>query len=814
MSRKKLLFVAGGGATALLAFGALFTFIVGGGGFDTPQKLSFAMTLLDEGRWDLASRLARDLDDAGTIDKETDSAWHYVQGVSKLQSVLPDLDTPKNRRILLEASDHLQKSDDLGFPIGFQGKGSFYLGTCKFHTYRWDDAVSNLKDVAIMWPNRRSEAYRMIFEAHLAKRPDDVAAAEATLAQWKSIPGMSDRELASVQLAAAQLAFVKDDLASCEQLLASIDKQLPEYFEALIWRGRWRLKVANDKRRAVDDIAALAQESTAILREVIVAANTPNGLRRQATYLSGRNLRQQGLVKEALGTLSGVRQRNPHSAEAIAAGIEEAEILLETGHLDSVVTTVHHFLRNIEDISLYNGYWVPLEQLRLRLLEIARVLRSQNEYEKVIQFADFLALAFPMNDTIRLQAETYQQWGDDIAALPLTPTEEARAERRSQLNHRYKLAAQKFEELARLELRSSDYPDILWSTAENYRLANDLNKANKFLVDYLRYENRVKRARGFVALGQNYIHAGEWSKSIEPLERCLVEYATNPVSYEARLLAARAKVELGALEEAIELLESNLTDFQLDPQSPVWQDTLFELGQTIFQKGDQLLLNAMENAQEQPNSNPTLTGDALQQSNAEFLRSIQRLNEAVSRYPNDPRYYDTRYLLAKSYRFAAQLPEHILKTNPNLIDNARREQLQLRRELLEKSLDAFRSLHQTINGAMDAGGPSEQTLAILRNAYFGEADSLFELGRWEDAILAYRNAASHFLNQPESLEALVQLAVCHRKLGREFEAKKTLAQAEQVLRRIPADYDARFVSSTRANRQEWEELIGWLRKWN
>jgi tetratricopeptide (TPR) repeat protein len=811
MSRKKLFIAGGVSAAALLAFSALFTLILGGQSLDTPKKLSFAMSLLDEGRWDVAGRLARDLNDAGSIDQETNSAWHYVQGVSKLQSVVDELDTPKNRKILLEASEHLQKSEELGFPIGFQGKGNFYLGSCLFHTYRWDDAVEHLKDVPVLWPNRRSDAYRMSIDAHLNRKPSNTAAAEETLKRWEAIPGMSSRELAGLKLATAQLAFVNNDLQRCEELLTSIDPELPEYFEALLWRGRWRLKATADKQRPAAELARLGQEASEVLREVIVAADTPNGMRRQAAYLSGLNLRQQGRTREALGTLNGVRQRNPHSAEAIAAGIAEAEILVETGHLEGVVTTIHHLLRNIEDVSLYNGYWVPIDQLRTRLLDIARKLRNQQDYPRVIQLADYLSLAFPMTDTIRLQAETYQQWGDDLANTPLPPTLDAQAERRKQLNRHYHLAAEKFEELARLELRSSDYPEILWSAAESYRQANDLRKANSFLTEYIRFEDRVKRARGFVALGRNYVHAGEWTKALEPLDRCLVEYPTNPVSYEARLLAARAKNELGEMEAAIELLESNLSDFQLDPQSPVWQDSLFELGQTMYQKGDRLSLLVREN--------PSATVDAgvtekLQSSHADFLSAIQRLNEAVSRYPEDPRYYDTRYLLAKSYGLAAQLPEHILESNPNLIDTARREQSQLRRRLLEKSLEAYRNLYQTINNEAESGSPAEATLSIVRNCYFGEADVLFELGRFEEAILAYRNAASRFLNQPESLEALVQLAVCHRKLGREFEAKKALAQAEQVLRRIPADYDARFVSSTRANRQEWGELIGWLRTWD
>ncbi len=135
------------------------------------------------------------------------------------------------------------------------------------------------------------------------------------------------------------------------------------------------------------------------------------------------------------------------------------------------------------------------------------------------------------------------------------------------------------------------------------------------------------------------------------------------------------------------------------------------------------------------------------------------------------------------------------------------------RNLLEQALDGFRSLHQAISGREESLS-SEKNLPILRNSYFGEADTLFELGRWEDAIQAYRNAASRFLNRPESLEALAQMAVCHRKVGREFEAKKTLAQAEQVLRRIPPEYDSQFVATTRASRQEWQDLLGWLKDWD
>jgi TolA-binding protein len=104
--------------------------------------------------------------------------------------------------------------------------------------------------------------------------------------------------------------------------------------------------------------------------------------------------------------------------------------------------------------------------------------------------------------------------------------------------------------------------------------------------------------------------------------------------------------------------------------------------------------------------------------------------------------------------------------------------------------------------------------SILRNAHFGEADMNQQLGRYDEAIEAYRVAAGRYPNQPEALEALAQIAECHRKMGRETEARKTLRQAELVLQRIPSDLDGTFVAHTRGDRQHWQKLLGTLKEWN
>ena len=810
MLTKKIALLGGIGLSALLAFGGLFTFIVSDGAFNTDRKLRFAMELLDEGRWDLAGRLARDLEQQGKIDPEKNAAWHYVQGVSKLLSVMEELDTPKNRRLLLAATEHLEKSDELGFPVGYQGKGKYYLGYCYFNTYHWPETIQRLEAVPMDWPAKRSDALEMMVLSELRKLPADFDAAQADIEQWQRIPGMAPEEQARLALTEARLAFAKNDLTKCEEYLTEVPKSLPQYFEAQIWRGRWRLEQLSHTDRNNAQRERWLVESEKIFRDIIQAANTQNTLRRQATYLLGRVLRSRGDTNEALGTLNGVRQRNPSSAEAIAAGIEEAEILLEQGNLDDVVSSTHHILRNIEDLSLYNEFWLPLEELRTRLLDVGRQLRERKQYEKVIDFASYVALAFPLSHSARLQAETYERWGRDLAARAPANTLEERSKQRQEIQEKFLLAGDKYQELARLELRSTEYPDILWSAIECYQLGNDLDDANKILAEYLRFEDRTKRPRGLLALGRNRMHTGEWQRALDPLNRCLIEYPTNPVSYEARLLAAKANSELDDMEQAIELLTENLSDFDLHPNSPVWQDSLFELGQTLFRFGDQLVLEVDMN--QEPDWNVRKV--KLEKSLSDFEVAIARLGEAVSRYPEDPRYYDSRYMVAKSYRLAAKVPEQMAKLDPGIIESSRRQYMQERRELLENAMQEFREIHQTITSSADLAAPGDSNVAILRNCYFGEADALYDLGRWDEAIQAYRNAASRFLNQPESLEALVQMAECHRKMGREFETKKTLVQAEQVLRRIPPEYDSHFVAYTRTDRQGWDDLITWLRTWD
>jgi TolA-binding protein len=88
------------------------------------------------------------------------------------------------------------------------------------------------------------------------------------------------------------------------------------------------------------------------------------------------------------------------------------------------------------------------------------------------------------------------------------------------------------------------------------------------------------------------------------------------------------------------------------------------------------------------------------------------------------------------------------------------------------------------------------------------ADTLFDLGKYDEAIQAYSSATNRYQQRPEALEAFVQIASCYRQLNEPAKARGTLEQAKVVLRRIPADAD--FAKTTRYSRDEWSSLLDFL----
>ncbi|RMF40901.1 MAG: hypothetical protein D6753_10715 [Planctomycetota bacterium] len=772
----------------------------------TERELEFALKFLQEGRYDVAGRMARDL--ASAVEPDSDSAWRFLAGVAELRQVEGELGTPRARKAVLRAIEHLEKAQEIGWPPGYRAEGRFYLGYCYYLTNRWQDAVEQLQGLPQAWPEGRSQVWRLLVRAYLRLDPPDLDSATRELEAWSSVPGLSRDEEAELALERAVLEYTRGDYPAADRILSEIPVGTSVQPEAQLWRGRLRLAQVTEGAIPPTQVQATLAEAEEILRKLKTLPSTPEAIRRHAMFLSGRCMRLQGREREALGTFSSLRQTAPRSVEAVAAGVEESEILMQTDDYPQVVDILHSLLVNLEDIGLYDDFWLPRKVLKKRLMDVGRALRDRGDYAHALQHAKNLAIAFPLGDSLQLQAEILESWALAMENEPPPPDTESQ-HWRQQVAQRFRQAAETFERWTQVEWADPNYTENLWRAVVNYQRANDIPRANELLRKYLLYEDRSKRPRAFLALGKNLMSQAKWEEALVPLQRCLVDYPEHPISHEARLYAARAKVELRELDDAIDLLEENLYDHQLRPNNLTWQDSLFELGRVLYQYGDQILLEMRLN----PAIDVAAQRRRLQQCQELFLQAVEKLSEVALRWNEGARHYQARYLVADSYLQAAETPTQLLRLDPDLLAANKRKLLQNRRELLDKALLEFERLERDLTLNVDRLDNAEWAVTLLRNVYFGQADTLFEQGRFEEAVAAYQNVTARFMNQPESLEALVQIAACYGRLGRDEDARHVLATARQVLARIPPEHDNRFVQVTRGSREDWKRLINQMGGW-
>jgi tetratricopeptide (TPR) repeat protein len=163
-------------------------------------------------------------------------------------------------------------------------------------------------------------------------------------------------------------------------------------------------------------------------------------------------------------------------------------------------------------------------------------------------------------------------------------------------------------------------------------------------------------------------------------------------------------------------------------------------------------------------------------------------------------------MIAQAHLQSAKFPKKEIS-----IVNIETTRVMLRREMqreLNESIAAFEDLKNRLNARQEITELSPVEQKMLRNCYFGLADAFFDLEKYEAAIQAYTSATNRYQHEPESLEAYVQIANCHRRLRRPDDSRRTLEQARLVLNRIRDD--ANFLATTRYERQEWSELLDWL----
>ncbi|RIK64023.1 MAG: hypothetical protein DCC65_15210, partial [Planctomycetota bacterium] len=323
----------------------------------------------------------------------------------------------------------------------------------------------------------------------------------------------------------------------------------------------------------------------------------------------------------------------------------------------------------------------------------------------------------------------------------------------------------------------------------------------------------------------NFDAAGEADRALDSLMRLVREFPEAPGRVAALHRIARSAHEMGDLDRAIAAYRRIITVYARTPsalQSYVpLADCLIRRGGDGVSEGVGLLLDIVDDR----GPDPLFSPQALEYRLALFRladyyadadparepghieKAITRLEDAIAFYPDDPQIARLRFQLAGAYRASAEALREDAKAGASELARADAQREADRR--LEKALFEY-DLVVKLLAAEDTSALSELERTRLRASYQYRGDCLFDLGRYDEAIVAYRETAWRYENLPAAIVAMMQVVQCHQRVGQVEEARAALARLGWLLRKTPASaFEGEPGMSSKAF---WEGLVARLER--
>lgn len=800
-------------ATGMLLVGGLFgvSTLLTSSSEDEDVTLEMALAALDGGHYSKAKGYAEALRESGDLPPDALGGPAFVAGAATAHEAEDDWRLNK-KRIHLLAARYLEEARDRGFPPSRKTEGLFLLGSSLYHSGQFGACRQPLLESLRLDENRKSAVLNLLAESSFRDANPKLEEALKYNSQYLADRRLSPESRAQATLRQSRILFRLGRTEDCRTTLALIPVGDPLQAEAVLLSGRLVLNEArrlrDDKQRIeagtnIEQAVAKYREAKDIFARAQGLGTIANETTPKAMFLTGMcfyEMYQMGVEKPApaKAQLQQTRKRFTKTSEGLAANLLEGDLERQVGNSKASVAAYLRALEAVEDPRLFSNSWFSLNEFRQRVRDAHRHFVSASKFEEAMAMLEKFPPTFDRIAATELLAETEHEWGMSLLQ-EAAPLEEKLARPILQAGRKHlRKAGFTHARLAKMRITTRQYPEDLWNSADNLLLGQDFISARNILTMYLENESRSRRPQALVSLGKTYLALGENVKALEALRDCIEYYPRDAAIYEARIWCSKAYREVGASENAQKLLLKNLTADLLTPSSAEWQESLFLLGRYLHEQG-QLLFDE---------GKP-------EEAARKHMEAIEKLEEAVTRYPNSPHVIDGLYTIAESHRLAAREPE--TKLGRATIESARRAYRYQIREHLTEAHKYYAQVQAKLNQLKEESELNELQETILRNCYMSLGSVLAHLGRYEEpsryeqAIKAYENASARYQNEPIVLEAYVQMAHCYRRLNRAFEARGTLAQAHVVMNRLNPDVP--FDRTTNYTRQEWEDLLAQLSKW-
>lgn len=320
------------------------------------------------------------------------------------------------------------------------------------------------------------------------------------------------------------------------------------------------------------------------------------------------------------------------------------------------------------------------------------------------------------------------------------------------------------------------WADSLWLAADSFERAGWNDDAIDAFRQFIeaRPAADLRRAEAIFRVG-SILHAeGDLADAAAHYARVIEEFPGSPVAGRATVPLARTLEATGRRLDAIARLKDVVDGTTgLRPEAEEYRLALIELGRLTVAAG-------------------------------ELSRASVLLDEALRRYPQDPRSGELRFELGECRRGLAR--EAARRLADGALTPSQRQAIDEQRR---RDLDAARTEFETVIELLER--KPQETLDplerdALRLSHLYRADCLFDLGRYRESIDFYEIAERRYADHAISMVALIQIVNAWHELGDADRAATAERRAEIRLAQLP---DAAFLSGEAIlSREAWER---WLR---
>ncbi|MCC6660100.1 MAG: tetratricopeptide repeat protein [Phycisphaerales bacterium] len=720
--------------------------------------------------------------DAGALPKEFAPQFHLLRGRAiYLGQKEAGINLPVNHEnIVAEYLDGEQAGAVL------DARDTYFLGDTYIALGKLDRAKVRLEQLPESEHLRRGQLLKRMIDARMDVPAPDVVATLALLGEFLKDPelGISDKAWA---LARQGNLLVRQGYA--DEAIAKLLRSMPGMMQAgpvalgelylLLGRAYLDRDAPIEAAKALEQAATLLPEAdsrrgTAMVLLARIEADTRDGL------------------EEARHKFAAVAEQYEDTPARLPALLGLAEVEAGLGDHEAALTAYQDLVHAMEEGRKHPD--VSPAIVTRSLLDRHQDRLSSGDSGVSLRYAELAERLYPAGaappevllaiaESARAEAQGLLPTGD--AASHLVDLRQLDPATRESARSHFVQAGQYFQRYAGAVIATDNdaYGRALWAAADSFDCAGDQDAAIPLFADYARGfpgDRRQPEAAFRMAQAQE---ARSDLETAQRVYRALLDGTYGPpgpytdASYVplARTLLANTAPEDD--EEAENLLKSVVSGKIGGADSANYHDALVELARLHYR-------------------------------NKQYPDAIERLQEAVTRYPSDPDIDGLRYILADAGRLeAASIAEALRQPMP---DDQKRALEETRAERLRTAQALFERVRESIRG-MDPRRTDDLQRLQMRNATFYVGDCAFELGLYDEAIRRYDAAREAYPRDPASLVALVQIVNCYMAQGDLKRAATANERARRFYAGLPDDaWNDPNLPMSRADWQRWLDSLAQL----